>query len=313
MSEPQYISANQVNQKLTMSKAIEAMRLAYQDLSSGTAIIPDRVQLHTSSATHYLVMPAHFPSGGITTVKSVSLNGENPERGLPFIQAMILTFDDETGEPLAIIDGSEVTVIRTAAASGLATDVFASPDSKIGGVFGTGALAKPHIEALCTVREFDRIYVWGRTFDKSREFCNMWLKGIDVELVPVDDLKYLKNVDVLCTTTTAHKPLFEHNHLKNGVHINAVGVYKPDFQEIPSETVVEADIYIDQLEGALSEAGDLLIPMGKGKITKEHFSKEIGSVLLGELEYQWSRNKISLFKSVGNAIQDAAAVKVILS
>ena len=97
MSEPKYIPASQVRLKLTMPKAIEAMRLAYMDLSSGKAIVPDRVQLHTTSATHYLVMPAHFPSGGITTVKSVSLNGDNPLRGLPFIQAMILAFDDETG------------------------------------------------------------------------------------------------------------------------------------------------------------------------------------------------------------------------
>lgn len=313
MSEPQFISANQVKQKLTMPKAIDAMRLAYQDLSSGKAIVPDRTQLHTSSSTHYLVMPAHFPSGGITTVKSVSLNGENPRRGLPFIQAMILAFDDETGEPLAIIDGSEVTAIRTAAASGLATDLFASPNAKIGGIFGTGALAKPHLEALSTVRVLDRIYVWGRTFGKSRDFCNKWSKDFEVELIPTDDLKYLKEVDVLCTTTTSQKPLFEHNHLKRGVHINAVGVYKPDYQEIPSETIVEAEIYIDQLEGALSEAGDLLIPMSKGQITKEHFSKEIGSVLLEELSYQWNAEKISLFKSVGNAIQDAAAVKVILS
>ena len=312
MSEPKYIPASQVRLKLTMPKAIEAMRLAYMDLSSGKAIVPDRVQLHTTSATHYLVMPAHFPSGGITTVKSVSLNGDNPLRGLPFIQAMILAFDDETGAPLAVIDGSEVTVIRTAASSGLATDVFANPEARVGGIFGTGALAKPHIEALSTVRKLDKIYVWGRTAEKSPNFCSKWAQEFEVELVPTDNLKDLKEVEVLCTATTSNKPLFEHSHLNAGVHINAVGVYKPDYQEVPSETVVEADIYIDQLEGVLVEAGDLLIPLSKGLISKGHFSKEIGNVLLGELAYNWTPKRSTLFKSVGNAIQDAAAVSVIL-
>ncbi len=311
MDELRFISADEVREKLTMPKAIEAMRLAYHDLSSGKAIIPDRIPLHTGNATQYLVMPAHFPSGGITMIKCVSLNSDNPGRGLPFIQAVILAFD-ETGEPLATIDGSAVTAIRTAASSGLATDLFSKPGAKTGGIFGTGALAKPHIEALLAVRQLEKIYVFGRTLGKSQDFCHRWKNNLEVELIATNDPGNLGEIDVLCTTTTSNLPLFEHHHLKSGVHINAMGVYKPDYQEIPSETVVEADIYVDQLEGALTEAGDLLVPMSKGLISKAHFSKEIGAVILGEREYQWNEEKISLFKSVGNAIQDAAAVKVLL-
>ena len=285
--------------------------MAFKDLSSGRAIIPDRTPLHTSDPTHYLVMPAYFPSGNLTTVKSVSLNPENPSKGLPFIQAMILAFDHTTGQPIAVIDGSEVTAIRTAAASGLATDLFANPASKVGGLFGTGALAKPHLEAILAVRSLERVYVWGRTDAKSKAFCEKWSSGVKTELV-AGSSEDLKHVDVLCTMTTSEKPVFEHHNLKPGVHINAVGVYKPDYQEIPEETVIEAEVYIDQVEGAMSEAGDLLIPLSKGMIENEHFSKEIGSVLLGEREYQWNEDRITIFKSVGNAIQDAAAVKVIL-
>ena len=309
----EFITVDQVREKLTMPEAIDAMRKAFADLSSGKAIVPDRLPLHTADPTHYLVMPAHFPSGGITTVKSVSLNGENPGRGLPFIQAMILVFDHDTGEPRALVDGSVVTVIRTAAASGLATELFSDPDSDIGVIFGTGALAVPHIQAMLAVRDLSRIYVFGRSIEKSKSFCETHGKSLAVNLVPTDDKSVLQQSDIICTTTTSSVPLFRHKDLKPGVHINAVGVYKPSDQEIPEETVVAANVFVDQVEGALGEAGDLLVPMSKGLISRDHFSREIGQVINGDIEYVRDKAGFSLFKSVGNAIQDAAAVSVLLN
>jgi ornithine cyclodeaminase/alanine dehydrogenase-like protein (mu-crystallin family) len=130
-----HISAKEVRENLSMAEAIVALEQAFQDLSSGKAIVPDRLPMHTDTASEYLFMPAYYPSGGITTIKSVSINATNTERGLPYIHAVILVFDHDSGQPIATIDGGEVTAIRTAAASGLATKLFANPDSRIAAIF----------------------------------------------------------------------------------------------------------------------------------------------------------------------------------
>ncbi|MEQ9425827.1 MAG: hypothetical protein RJQ09_15485 [Cyclobacteriaceae bacterium] len=312
MQDIRLITSDEVKEVLTMPKAIDAMRQAFMDLSSGEAQVPDRLPLHTSQSD-YLFMPAYYSSGGITTIKSVSINAENPKRGLPFIHALINVFENETGKPLAIVDGTEITAIRTAAASGLATQIFSNPDARVGAIFGTGVQAKTHVEAILSVRKLDKILIFGSSLAKSKDFCEGYQPNCDVDLVATEEGHSLLEADVICTVTTSSSPVFKDGFIKKGAHINAVGVFKPDCHEIPIETVAAADVYIDQLEGALAEAGDLLIPMSKGLINQEHFSKEIGAVINGDLSYRWSENKTTLFKSVGNAIQDAAAVAVLLT
>ena len=311
MDELRIISADEVRQKLTMTKAIEAMESAFRDLSSGQAIVPDRLPLHTEQSTEYLFMPAYYPSGGISTIKSVSINPENPGRGRPFIYATVQVFDHNTGEPIALVDGSSVTAIRTAAASGLATKIFSNPESHIAAIFGTGVQARTHVEAVLSVRPIHSILVYGSTLQKSRSFCEEYADS-EVEFTATDKMEDLISADIICTTTTSSTPVFDHQFIKKGAHINAVGVYKPDYHEVPEETVAAAKVYIDQLEGALVEAGDLLIPLSKGLISQDHICNEIGHVLNGQLSYSWSNHKITLFKSVGNAIQDAAVVSLLL-
>jgi ornithine cyclodeaminase/alanine dehydrogenase-like protein (mu-crystallin family) len=247
-------------------------------------------------------------------LKIVTLYGENAARGLPRIQALVVVLDAATGTPLAVMDGASLTAIRTGAASGAATDLLARPDASVAAIFGAGPQARTQLEAVCAVRPIRRAMI----FDASAERAEALAGAMATQLgIPVraaaTPAEALVGADVVCTATTAVEPVFADRDVAPGTHINAVGSYKPTVREIPGETVRRARVVVDSREAALAEAGDLLIPMAQGLIGKDHIGAELGEIVAGLKRGRESPAEVTLFKSVGVAVQDLAAANRVLA
>lgn len=308
-----FISGTDVRQALPMPAAIDAMRVAFAHLSDGTATVPVRLNLPTDpDGSCLLAMPAYVPREA-WAAKLVTITHKNPARGLPLIHALVCVFDPDTGQPLALIDGEALTVLRTAAASGLATALLARPDAAVVSVIGAGAQAGAQLEAVCAVRPIKQVYITSRTPERARKLAEQLHLHVDINIAYVDAFTAVREADVLCTATTATTPVLQDADLKPGVHINAIGGYRADMVEIPAATVCRAKVVVDQRAAALAEAGDLVQPIRQGLITEAHLHAELGEIVLGRKTGRTSASEITLFKSVGNAVQDAVAAQAVLA
>ncbi|MCS7050552.1 MAG: ornithine cyclodeaminase, partial [Thermomicrobium sp.] len=285
---------------------------AFADLSAGRAQVPLRVPLEVAEYRGTtLVMPAYVPSSGGLGLKVVSVFPDNPSRhAKPTIHAAVLTLAPETGEPLALLDGTYLTALRTGAASGAATDLLARPDARTLLVIGAGAQGPTQAWAVLTVRPIEKIFVYDRDPSQVATFpdrVRSLVPDVRAEFVAVDDLaRVLPNVDVICTATTAREPLFADELVPAGVHINAIGAFTDEMQEIPPETVARAYVVVDSVAAALAEAGDLIKPLRAGLIDRSHVETELGQIVSGAKPGRTAPTQITLFKSVGNAVQDVA-------
>jgi len=307
--------AEEVQRALPIAEAIEVMKRAFAQLSAGQAVVPLRTHLdvarHRGTA---LFMPSYLPEAGHMGIKVVTLFDDNARLGLPRIQALIALFDATTGSPLAVMDGTAVTAIRTGAASGAATDLLARPDSSTLALFGAGAQGRTQLAAVAAVRPIRKARVFDADRDRAESFAREMgpALGLDVEPArsPADALR---DADVVCTATTSPAPVFSDGDLRPGVHINAVGSYQPAVQEVPAETVRRALVVVDYRPAALAEAGDLLVPMAQGLFGPEHVHAELGEIVAGTRPGRTSPESITLFKSVGVAVQDLAAAVHVLA
>jgi ornithine cyclodeaminase/alanine dehydrogenase-like protein (mu-crystallin family) len=304
-----YLSADDVRRALPMSAAIEAMREAFRQLSNGQVTLPMRERLDAPGERAVaLVMPCHSVAEKLFSVKFVTVFQENPRRGLPSIQALVILTDAATGEHLAVMDGASVTAIRTGAASGVATDVLARLEAAVVAVFGAGMQARTQLEAVGCVRSIGRAFVYDVDPAAAERFAADMTQqlGLPVERrgTPAETLE---DADVICTATTSTTPVFEDRQLAPGAHVNAVGSFRPDVTEIPSATVCRARVVVDHRASALEEAGDLIGPLSQGLVQQSHVSTELGEILLGRSPGRRSDSEITLFKSVGVAIQDLCA------
>lgn len=261
-----------------------------------------------------MIMPAWQP-GGTMAVKLATVFPGNARHGLPQIQGMILVFDATTGKPLALMDGAECTRRRTAAASALASQVMSRPDSQTLSMIGTGALAPHLIHAHLAVRPaLKRVRIWGRAPDKARALAETMaaqLTGIEVTHAPNAQVA-CEEADIVCCATNAKTPIVEGAWVAPGTHIDLVGSYNSDAREIDTAGVLAARVIVDTWEGFAHEAGDLLIPLKEGAITKAHILGDLASSLKGPLTPRRKDTDITLFKSVGTAIEDLAAAQLVL-
>ena len=302
-----FLSREDVERALTVKDAIPLVREAFVQLSSKRACVPLRTRIDvTERHGTVLYMPAYFPAREILAVKVVSLFKDNPAAGLPLIHALVVVNDARTGRPLAVMDGEALTAIRTAAASGLATELLARREAEVAAIFGAGVQGRTQLEAVCAVRPIARAYVFDPDAQRAAAFCREMGEKLSLAISAADSPEQLQNADVICTATTSSTPVFAHQDVKPGAHINAIGAYKPGEREIPEATVRVARIVVDQREACLAEAGDLVIPLAQGLITPDHLHAEIGEIAAGRKTGRGSDTEITLFKSVGNAIQDAA-------
>ena len=311
------LTADDVRQALPMNEAIEAMKKAYASLSDGTAQAPLRTRLSIpGNDALSLFMPAYVNStqGDALAIKIVSLFPTNPPRGLAYIQAAVLAFDPETGQAIALLEGSSLTAIRTGAASGAGIDLLARPESRVAAVFGAGAQGRTQLEAACSARQIKAAFIYDADLAKAALFAEeMKSKGFIKDIrIAANPQEAVQNADIICTATTSLKPVFEDRYVKPGTHISAVGSYTPEMQEIPAETVERARIYVDSRSASLVEAGDLIQPMRAGLFDESHICGELGEVVLGKAPGRQSSEEITYFKSVGIAVQDAMAAQVAL-
>jgi ornithine cyclodeaminase/alanine dehydrogenase-like protein (mu-crystallin family) len=298
-----------------MANAIDAMREAFTQLAMGQVTMPTRQRLDVASEHGVaLFMPCHSHAQKLISLKVATLFHDNPQRGLPLIHSLLILTDGTTGAHLAIMDGASLTAIRTGAASGLATDLLARPDAAVAVVFGTGVQARTQLEAVCQVRPIRRARVYGRNAAAAERFASEMTArlGISVEHAPTPG-EALADADVVCTATSSTTPVFDDHDLPPGVHVNAIGAYRPDMAEIPAATVRRARVVVDHRPAALEEAGDLLGPLREGLITEAHFATELGDVLLGRAPARTDARQVTLFKSVGLAIQDLCAAARVLA
>jgi ornithine cyclodeaminase/alanine dehydrogenase-like protein (mu-crystallin family) len=257
-------------------------------------------------------MPAYLPQTGRLGLKLISLCEDNPAKGLPMAQAMAILMDAERGTPLAVMEAAHLTAVRTGAASGVATDALARQDARVAAIFGAGVQGKTQLEAVAAVRPIRKAFIFDVNPSAAADYAVEMGKRLSLDVEPAASPEALREADIISTATTSITPVFLDRDLKPGVHINAIGSYKPHVREIPGETVLRALVYVDQRKACLEEAGDLIIPLREGLIDGGHIRGEIGEVLAGLKPGRNSGQDITLFKSVGNAAQDLAIASLVL-
>lgn len=310
---PRMLTRDEVARLLTMSDAIRVVEQALVEFSQGEAVMP--VRAATAVPRHeglLLTMPAYLGRSDALATKMVAVYKHNPGRGLPVILAVIVAFDPATGAPLAIMDGVHVTAVRTGAASAVATKYLARPDASVLGIIGTGVQGAAHLAAMREVRPISRAVVYNRTPAKAERFAAAMQAqhGLPVEVAAsAEDVA--RASDVLVLATSATEPVIRAAWLKAGCHVNAIGTHTPTTRELDSDTVAQARVVVDSREANRAECGDLLIPLQEGRITPEHFADEVGEVAAGRKPGRRHAAELTVFKSVGIAVEDAATAMLV--
>lgn len=312
------LNTTEVQKALPMKEAIEAMKQAYASLSNGTAVVPLRTRLPIpNSDALSLFMPAyvHAKDSEALAIKAVSLFPTNPSRGLAYIQAAVLVFDPQTGQAIALLEGSTLTAIRTGAASGASIDLLARINSKVVAIFGAGAQGRTQLHAACTARDIEMAFVFDSDPVKAETFAEE-MAGQDriprSIIVAATPKEAIENADIICTATTSSNSVFEDKDVKPGTHIAAVGAYTPDMCEVPPETVRRARVFVDSRSACMEEAGDLIQPIRAGLFDESHIHAELGEVVSGWKPGRERDEQITFFKSVGVAVQDTMAAQTAL-
>jgi len=305
------LSGEDIRKLAPMPMAIELVGTAFGNLAAGHALSPLRTSLEVlPGAGTTLVMPAYVPATSALGVKIVSVFTGNAARGMPTITSLVALLDDQTGQPLAIMDGAYLTALRTGAVSGVATKLLAREDSTVVTVIGAGAQALTQAAAICAVRAIERVIVTARSqasLDRFREQLGRDWPDVEDRLETTRDTpSAVRAADIICTATSSHTPVFDDADVQPGTHINGVGSFTPQMREIPALTVARALVVVDQLEAALEEAGDLIMPERDRVIVRGHISRELGELVNGSITGRTSIDEITFFKSVGNAVQDVA-------
>jgi ornithine cyclodeaminase/alanine dehydrogenase-like protein (mu-crystallin family) len=299
------LSAEDIRAALPMPQAIEAAKAAYASVATGAAVAPPRMVV-TSPAGCTLLMGAQVPGEGLAG-KIVSIFPPNRDRGLPVVAGIVVLLDPETGLPRALMDGTALTAWRTGAAGGAATDLLARPEASVAAVFGCGAQARTQVLGIDAVRNLEVIRVFSRTPRRTEEFVAEMqpaLRGrLEISRTPREAVR---DADVICTATTSTTPVFDGRDLAPGAHVNAMGSFKPDMQEVDVVTIAAARVFVDSREAALEEAGDLLKAAAQGWTRYDEWT-QIGDVVAGIKAGRHSSDEITYFKSVGLAVQDVTA------
>jgi ornithine cyclodeaminase len=301
-------SADEVHAALPWATLADALEDAF---TAGDTDAPLRHAHALGAGGTLLLMPAWSPQA--LGVKLVTVMPEAAQRGVSTVQASYLLLDRTTGQPRALIDGEALTLRRTAAASALAAQLLARPDARRLLVVGTGRLAPWMAQAHVALRpDLAHVDVWGRNADAAEEVVEtLREEGIDAE-VAIDLRHAVEQADVISCATTAREPLLRGAWLRPGTHVDLVGAFRRDMREADDAAVLRARVFVDTYAGALAEAGDLTQPIERGVVARGHVRGELAQVLRGEVEGRAHRDEITLFKSVGTALEDLAAAALVV-
>ncbi|MFQ5748337.1 MAG: ornithine cyclodeaminase family protein [Planctomycetota bacterium] len=303
-----------VRRFLPMRECIEAVEEAFRALARGEAVNPLRRALRLPGGAGLLGwMPASLGEGKVFGIKALSVFPGNRAAGLESHQGVVLLFEPENGRLLGILDASEITAIRTAAASGVATRLLAREDAGVLALLGSGVQARTHLEAMAAVRPLGEVRIWSRGPDHAEALARAEgaRRGIPV-FAKASAREAVEAADLVCTVTGSPEPVLQGDWLAPGCHVNAVGACIPAHRELDTRAVERARLFVDSREAAGREAGDYLIPLQEGAVGEDHVQGEIGELLLGRVEGRRDASEITLFKSLGLAVQDLAAGRLVL-
>lgn len=305
-----------IRKVFTIKDAIQADKDGLELYSKGKSDIPLRINIDIPKEEgQSLYMPGYAAEAKALGVKIVSVYPNNVEKGLDSLSSTMVLVNESTGEVCSIMDGSYLTKIRTGAVSGAATDILARKDSEIFALLGTGGQAESQLEAVLTVRDIKEVRVFDANKERSQEFANrMADKFADVFSfrITVSDSssEAVDNADIITSVTTAKKPIFDGKLIKKGAHINGVGSYTPEMQEIDDYILLNAEkVYVDTRDGVLNESGDFILPMRQNKFTEDIVTGELGEVIMGEVPSRESDEEITFFKTVGSSVLDIVTAR----
>jgi alanine dehydrogenase len=309
------LSRKDIEKLLTMADCMEALEKAFVDLTEGRAEMPQRTPItvpdHGGVA---LFMPAYLKGMGALGAKVVTVYKDNlAKRQLPVVLGTIILLDDETGFPVAIMDGGFITAMRTGAVSGVATKYMARDDAKVGMIFGTGVQAYTQVLAMCEARDFDKIIAYSiDPEDKKLDFKQRVeaATGVIVEIADSPEAA-VGEADVVTLATSAKDPIIHVDWFKPGTHINGIGSHAPGMRECDEGTVCDAKIVCDLVSACQAEAGDFIIPAAEGKFSWDSVRGSLGEVISGKINGRENDDEITLFKSVGLAIQDMSTARAV--
>lgn len=305
-----FVSEEQVKRLLDSRKVIWAIEQAFGREDPSRVRMPNRMHLDIPYQGVLLAMPCYDSALQALGIKLVTV-WESAAKPNDRVQATYILLDPATGKLGALLEANYLTDVRTAATSAVATKLLARTETHTLGIFGTGRQARAHITILREVRDFQRILVCGSHPAKSRQFAGEIALGQDLRVEAADSNTCVVQSDVLCACTTSKVPLFDGHLLRPGTHLNLVGAFQPDTCEVDDETVRRARVIVDTYEGALAEAGDLLIPLQRRRITREHIVADLHEIVSGKKPARQHREEITLFKSVGCALEDLVTAMLV--
>ena len=308
------ISHSQVKNLLPMDECIDIMAETLTALARGQAFQPLRMTVRPPEAAGIMVVMPSYMAGAHPAygLKAVCVFPGNPAKGKDAHQGTVMIFSAETGEPKAVMNASAITAIRTAAVSGVATRLLARPDAADLAIIGAGVQARPHLEAITCVRPIQRVRVADCDFNRARAFVDEMRTSVSATIEIAKNIELaVREADVIVTVTTSREPVLKREWIAPGAHINAVGASMPTTREIDTETIKAASLFVDRRESTLNESGDYLLAMREGAIGPDHIKAEIGEVLTGAKPGRTSDGEITVFKSLGLAVEDLASAEYI--
>jgi alanine dehydrogenase len=309
---PLLLNREEVASVLNMNDCIEAVEKAFAELAEGTAVLPLRISIANPDGIS-LYMPAYLQRLAALTCKVVSVYKKNPQRfDLPTTMGTVLLQNPGSGEVLCIMDGGYLTAVRTGAVTGVATRHLArTATAQIAGIFGAGVQAKMQLQAVAEIRRLARAYVYDINPEVSHSFAEEMKEQLDLEVIEAGSAEEVLQADIICTATTSPQPLFDGTKVRQGTHVNAIGSHTPGARELDTALIRRSKLVGDSKQACFSEAGDIIIPLREGSISESHFYAELGEIVSGRKKGRSGDDEITVFKSNGLAIQDAAAANLV--
>jgi alanine dehydrogenase len=306
------LNRNDVISVLQMQDCMDVVEKAFAELANGTAVLPLRTGIKPPDGIS-LYMPAYLKEMGALACKVVTVYKDNPAKhNLPTTIGKVLLQDINTGDVICIMDGGYLTAVRTGAASGVATKYLARKDkNQVAGIFGAGVQAKMQLWAVATASDIGKAIVYDISDEAMSKFISEMSTKLNIGIVKAKTPEEVLQADIICTASSSATPLFDGKLVKDGTHINGIGSHSPGARELDTEIIRRSMFIGDSREACFSEAGDIMIPVSEGAIKESHFYAELGEIITGKKKGRVNNAAITLFKSNGLAIQDAATAKVV--
>jgi ornithine cyclodeaminase/alanine dehydrogenase-like protein (mu-crystallin family) len=307
------LSQSDVDRLLPMSACIDVMAATLAALARGDALLPLRTVIlipHTTDA--FAVMPAYLAEPKTIGAKIITVYPGNHGTAFDSHQGAVLLFDPENGSLSALLDATSITTIRTAAVSAVATRLLARADASTLAMIGSGVQAHAHLEAMCAIRPITSVRVWSRNAEHGRALADVAHDRFHLDAhVAATGEDAVRDADIVCATTSAREPVLHGAWLSPGTHVNAIGASQASARELDSAVVVRSRLYVDRRESALKEPGDILVPLQDGDIGPDHIVAEVGELLIGRGVGRRDDREITLFKSLGLAVEDLASASYV--